>query len=519
MKRLPLIIIFFGAALVMRAAEFNLIPWPAKVEPQTGQFSLNEQTAIVTDTAFINEAALLADEIHLSRAVTTQENRILITAHGADKLNGEAYRLEVNQQGVTIRALSTAGAFYGCQTLRQLIEPGTREIPFVQIEDSPRYAWRGLMLDVSRHFFDEPTILQMLDWMADYKLNRLHLHLTDDQAWRLKIDKYPELTQTGARGDFSDPNSSPRFFTQAQMREIIAYAAQRHIVVVPEIDLPGHAGAATRTFPQLDGGAHTFNPAHPETYDFLQNVLVATMKIFPSPWIHIGGDEVNLTSWNHSPEVAEKLRAEGLKNTGQLEGYFVNRMAKFIKSHGRAPAGWDEIVTGKPEPGTIIFWWRHDKPEVLKQALAEGYQVVLTPRTPCYFDYPQDTNYPPNGWKLCNTPERVYAGPVIPPEIPAAQRKQILGVEGCLWTEHITTAAYLQFMTLPRLTALAEIDWTPNEHRNFTQFSQRLKPFLDQYRQLGIHFYDKNDPAGSLHEIDASKPRINLNETRVSRNN
>jgi len=506
-----LLVITFG----VKAAELDLIPLPVEIEQPPGQFALDTQTVIIVDGPFTNEASLLAGELQLASGNSADKNRILLTTRGADQLGDEAYRLEVNQQGVTIHALSPAGAFYGCQTLRQLIEPGTRKIPFVKIADAPRYAWRGLMLDVSRHFFDEPAIRQMIDWMADYKLNRLHLHLTDDQAWRLQIARYPKLTQAGARGDYSDTNAPPRFFTRAQMQAIIAYAARRHIVVVPEIDMPGHAGAATRALPQLDGGMNTFNPARAETYDFLQNVVLETMEIFPSPWIHLGGDEVDLTSWNQSAEVARKLQASGMKDTQQLEGGFVNRMAGFIREHGRTPAGWDEIVATKPEADTVIFWWRHNKPEMLIRALADGHPVVLTPRSPCYFDYPQDRSYPEIGWKLFNTPEAVYRGPALPPGIPPAQLKQILGVEGCVWTERIATVPYLEFMIMPRMAALAEMAWTPGERRDFAQFSTRLKPFQDQCQQLGIGYYDETNPVGSLRkarQLPAVVPKLSLSQ-------
>jgi hexosaminidase len=486
--------ILVAGGLLAGPADLNLIPWPVSVQSKPGEFALNQKTAVTADAAFTNEAALLAGQLHLDCAPVAEDNRIRLTTAGADGLGDEAYRLDVDADGATIHARTAAGAFYGCQTLRQLAAPDAKTIPFVQITDAPRYAWRGLMLDVSRHFFDKPTVLRVLDWMADYKLNRFHLHLTDDSGWRVEIPKYPELTRAGARGNFSDTNAPPRFFTREDLREIVAYAARRHIVVVPEIDMPGHASAATRTFPELDGGTHTFNPAREETYVFLQNVLRDVMEIFPSPWIHFGGDEVNVSQW----QVTEKLKSDGIESPAQMENYFVRRMAGFISQQGRTPVGWDEIVAARPATNTVVFWWRHNKPEMLAQALAAGYSVVLTPRSPCYLDYPQDKSYPQIGWKLCNTPEAVYAGPKIPADISPAQREGILGVEACVWAERIGTVPYLEFMLLPRLAALGETAWTPEPRRDFTQFSNRLAPFLSQYRQLGIRFYDANNPADSL---------------------
>lgn len=503
----------------VRAAELPLIPLPAKVEAHSGTFALNDQTVLVADAAFTNEAALLAEEMHLPPAPAVSQNYVRLTTHGSDGLGDEAYRLEINQQGATIHAASAAGAFYGAQTLRQLLNAQTRTLPCVTITDAPRYPWRGLMLDVSRHFFDKPTILRLLDTMAGYKLNRFHLHLTDDPGWRLEITQYPELTRTGARGNYSDSNAPARFLSRDDIRQIVAYAQARHIVVVPEIDMPGHASAATRAYPQLDGGVHTFNPARPETYNFLENVLLEVMTNFPSPWIHIGGDEVNCAVWNNDPQVAEKMQTEGLKEPQQLEQSFMRDMARFVRDHGRSPACWDEVTTAGPVQGTTIFWWRHNKPDVLAEALADGYSVVLTPRAPCYFDYPQDKSFPTQAWKLYNTLADVYRGPVIPETIPAGRRRQILGVEGCLWTERISTTSYLEFMTLPRLAALAEMTWTPDRERNFARFDTRLKPFLTQYRAAGIHFYDEADPTGSFHEArqtDGSSPDTGVNESATA---
>ena len=517
----PIVGMLAVGGLPAAATDLNLIPWPDRVQPLTGEFVLNEKTAVVPDAPFTNEAALLAEEVHLScasprgvgerlrphkgdwptlRGEAADANCIRLTTAGAESLADEAYRLEVDASGATVHARTTAGAFYGCQTLRQLVASDLEKIPFVKITDAPRYAWRGLMLDVSRHFFDKPTVLSVLDWMADYKLNRLHLHLTDDPGWRVEIQKYPELTRVGARGNFSDSNAPPRFFTRKDLRDIVAYAAQRHIVVVPEIDMPGHAGAATRALPQLDGGRHTFNPAREQTFDFLQDVLSDVMQTFPSPWIHFGGDEVDCSQW----PVPDRMKSEGIELPEQLKRYFVRRMAEFIRQQGRTPMSWDEIVAAQPGTNTVVFWWRHDKPEVLEQALAAGFSVVLTPRAPCYFDYPQDQSFPNSfGWKLVNTPELVYVGPKIPATISPAQREKILGVEACVWTERIRTVPYLEFMLLPRLAALGETAWTPDAQRNFAQFSARLQPFLAHYRQLGIKFYDANHPENSLREASA----------------
>jgi len=501
MNKISILIVVFVSTAATFAAGLDLIPWPAHLQSQAGAFFVTPQTVVTADLTFANEAMTLAGDLRIKTSPAAKTNLIHLTTAGAAGLGEESYRLEVDQLGVTIHARTTAGIFYAGRTLHQLLDQHTQQIPFVTIEDSPRYAWRGMMLDVSRHFFDQQTIFRLLDSMADYKLNRFHLHLTDDPAWRMEVEKYPELTKLGAVGNYSDSNSPARYFTKSELQEIVKYAAARHIVVVPEIDMPGHASAATRTFPQLNGGGNTFNPANEATYDFLQNVLKETMEIFPSPWIHFGGDEVKTKTWDQNPETAKKMAEEGLKNTHDLEGYFVRRISKFIADQGRTPAGWDEITAAGVNTNTVIYWWRHDRENVLKQSLATGYNVVLTPRAPCYLDYPQDKTFPsPWAWKLWNTTEDVYRGPLIPKGLLPGQSQHILGVEGCVWTERIGAVRYLEFMILPRMVALAEMAWTPDSERGYSKFNARLKPLLNQYRQSGIHFYDENNPEASLRE-------------------
>ena len=502
------LIAFIAMGNYAAVAGLNLIPWPDQVEVRADAFVLNAQTTIFADPPFIQEARQLADVWKLALATAEGGNRILLTTNGPSELPEEGYHLSVEAAGIVIQARSAAGAFYGCQTLRQLAGPASQKIPGVNITDAPRYIWRGLLLDVSRHFFDQPTLLQVLDWMAAYKLNRFHLHLTDNQAWRVEVTGYPELTGVGARGSFTDSNAPARFFSKSELQEIIRYAAQRHIVVVPEIDMPGHAGAATRTYPFLNGSLFTYDPVHDSTYDFLQKVLLDVMQTFPSPWIHFGGDEVNTSGWSSLAGVTEKMHAQGFHRPQQLEGYFVRRMSQFIAEHGHVPLGWDEIVSARPATNTVIFWWRHNKPEMLEQALAEGYSVVLTPRSPCYFDYPQDKAFPNMGWKLCNTPEIVYRGPLIPTNLPPVQLQRILGVEGCVWTEHISSRPYLEFMIMPRMLALAEMAWTPSKAQSFARFSDRLKPVMEQFQRDGIHGYSAENPLGSRQEASRLEPPL-----------
>jgi len=471
-KNILLAACIISSTLAAPAADLNLIPWPAKVQSQDGQFKLNEQTVITADPLFTNEASFFAGEFHLKAAPTADANQIRLTTQGAEGLGEEAYRLEVDAKGAIIHAKAPAGAFYGCQTLRQLLEPKSQAIPFVSIEDSPRYAWRGFMLDVSRHFFDKATLMQLLDQMAAYKLNRFHFHLTDDQGWRLELEKYPELTKTGATGNYSDKNAPARFFTKAEMLEIIHYAAQRHIIVVPEIDMPGHAHAATRTFPNLSGGANTLNPANEATYEFLQNVLLGVMDIFPSPWIHVGGDEVDTGAWKNDPLVQQKMQAEGLTDPHQLRGVFMHRISKVIEDQGRTPAVWHEALAADPDQKTVVFLWRPLR-ATLKKALDAGHPVVLTPAEPFYFS--AATKDASGNRAFRNTMEDVYSGTPLLTNVPPAQLNQILGLQACIWTERITTVPELEAAVMPRLTAFAETAWTPDGQRDFAKFTARQK--------------------------------------------
>jgi hexosaminidase len=390
-------------------------------------------------------------------------------------LPAEGYEIEIAATGAVVRSSSDAGAFYAEQTLKQL-RAADGSWPCVSIHDEPCFVWRGFMLDVSRHFFDKPTILRLLDRMAALKLNRFHLHLTDDQGWRLAIEKYPELTQTGARGNYSDPDAPPRFFTKSEMLEIISYAAQRHIVVVPEIDMPGHSHAATHTFPNLNGGANTLNPASPATYEFTQNVLLDVMDIFPSPWIHVGGDEVNAGAWKNNSIVVNQMQAEGIMDPQQLKSYFMRRISKVVEEHGRTPAVWHEALATKPDTNTVIFLWRA-YPATLKKALETGHSVVLTPSVPFYLSArAKDSSGNPT---VRNTLEDVYRGTPLLTNVPPAQLKQILGLQACVWTEHIATVPELEAIIMPRLAAMAEAAWTPADRKDFADFNGRLHAHLE----------------------------------------
>ena len=477
------------ASFPATAAPPPLIPMPASVAWRQDGFPITANTVVEGR----GRAASTAD--YLSRAMGLKPgsrgaSRIRLILD--PKIGGgeESYRLSVGAGEIRIEAPDERGLFYGAQTLLQLVEKGTngtRTIPGVKISDAPRFRWRGLTIDVSRHFFGKAALVKIIDEMAAYKLNVLKLHLTDYQGWRLEIPAYPKLTAVGAMVD-----GKPQYFTTAEMREIVAYAAERHIMVVPEIEMPGHAGAAARAYPEYfdkDGGA--FNPANPKTYDFVLGVLTEVGRLFPAPYIHFGGDEVGEETWKGMADV-DRLKAEhGLKTTDDVEAYFGRKVVSIIQSLGKRPMAWDEQVDAKAPKSVVIQWWRRDKPEVRDAAVKNGYDVVMSPADQLYFDYPQGPGEPGAPWEgNKGGPQsigKMLAWEPVPDTFTPEERSHVLGVEAAVWTEFIETERYLQFMTFPRLLALAEIAWRPRGPRDEKEFTGRLEPHIEALRAKGIN--------------------------------
>lgn len=425
----------------------------------------------------------------------------------------EAYVIRITPEVINIHATTRAGHFYGLQSLVQLIETARSDgeplgLACRSMADAPRFAWRGFMLDESRHFTGMTGVKRLIDAMARFKLNRLHWHLTDSAGWRIEIKKYPELTRIGARGNETDrrPDAPAEFYSQDQIREIVAYAKQRAINIIPEIDMPGHADAAVSAYPQHDGGGYesktdptkwprfTFNPAKQETLEFLDDILSEVAGLFPeAEVIHFGGDEVHF-GWHHwprLPEVQALMKSENLADLAAVEAWFNRRMAGTINGLGFKTGGWDEIVArGLPTEKTLIWWWRHDKPEVLQRALDEGYPVILCPRLPCYLDFVQhESHVAGRRWNGYNPLSATYQFPAGLKLSSGAERK-ILGIQGCLWTEVAATQARRDFLTWPRLIALAEAAWTAESKKDFTSFEKRLKPQLEWLAAQGLGYYD-----------------------------
>lgn len=429
-----------------------------------------------------------------------------IRAKEESSLGPEAYTLEVGERGVSIAHGDARGLRLAMETLRQLGRGpdgrGLPEIPRCRITDRPRYAWRGFMLDESRHFTGKDGVKRLLEAMARLKLNVLHWHLTDDPGWRIEIRRHPRLTEVGGVGNHTDPDAPRAFYTQEDIREIVAFAAARGIAVVPEIDMPGHARAAVRAYPEHGGGGSkrhpdfTFNPAKPETERFLTEILAEARGLFPkAPFVHLGGDEVHFgwEQWPRLPEVRALMEREKLTELREVEGRFVRRMAARATEEAGWPAVafWDEAARfDLPRERTVLFWWRHDKPEALAASAAKGYQLVLCPRIPCYLDFVQDDSHLSGrrwgkGPGSFNTLAQTHA---FPESLGAALPRdaRILGIQACLWTETAVTQERRDFLTFPRLLALAEAAWTTPDRKDFPRFRRAVQAELPGLQSLGI---------------------------------
>lgn len=511
-----LIFSFFAlSANTYANSDINVIPKPQKVSLGEGFFTFNSKTSLLyasNDLKVI--AAIFQSTLETEFSIKTLPkpngkavaNSVVLQLDS--KLGKEAYILNVQADKILCKASTEAGLFYALQSLAQLIkiENGKQTVPVVLIEDSPVYAWRGYMLDESRHFMGKEAVKQYLDIMARLKLNVFHWHLTDEQGWRIEIKRYPLLTQEGSIGSWSDINAPSAFYTQDEIKEIVEYAAQRYIMVVPEIDMPGHATAVGRSYPEVSGGGEgrwkdfTFHPAKEATYEFISNVFDEIVQLFPAPYIHIGADEVHFgnQSWFTDPLMQKFIKDNNLKNEIGLEHYFVRRACDIVNAKGRKMIGWDEIInTGVSPDKAIIMWWRHDKPELLTQALNNGFDIILTPRIPCYFDFVQDDSHQiGRRWAGdFNELETVYDFSGSISTLIANHPKQILGMQANVWTERIKDKGRLDFMTYPRLLAIAENAWYDNSasNRNYVAFESRVKTFLKYLDKFNIKYFNPFD--------------------------
>lgn len=515
MKHLLFIIIILLLPGLPSRAQLNILPLPQQAELASGTFAL-EKTVISFPKELKREAAFLQDKLNsygLNASLKKQSSskKGILLQIDRSVSGEEAYRLEVTPQRITIKAATPAGIFYGVQSLLQQVYSHLpeMEIPCCRINDTPRFAWRGYMLDESRHFFGKEKVKQLLDLMAWYKMNKFHWHLTDEPGWRIEIKKYPKLATVGGQGSWSNPDDpNAQYYTQEEIREIIDYAAARHIEVIPEIDMPGHATAANRAYPEYTGGGtpehpdFTFNVGKEEVYGFLTDILREVSSLFPTRYLHIGGDEVAFGSkaWETDPDVQAMIKREKLKTVKDAERYFMYRMTDTIKALNKTLIGWDELLDLNVNPQqTVIMWWRHDRVNVLKKALEGGFQVILCPRRPLYFDFTQHADHKwGRTWSGFCPIEDVYRFPdqgLNSWNIPTDQLSLIKGIQANAWTERIQTPERLDFMTYPRLCALAETGWTTADRKDLNEFNRRMEYAFRLFDKMGIYYFDFRNPA------------------------
>ena len=498
----------------------SVIPAPAQVVMNRGAFELSVATPVRYAAGSPGEqvAKYYVDVMQRTRGIALSAaageagdgaiSFSLLAREGA-QVGEEAYSLDVSPKRIVVSSQSPRGLFYGAVTLWQLAATSS-SIPALKIDDAPRFRWRGLLLDSARHYQSPQFIERLIDTMALHKLNVLQWHLTDDQAWRIEIKKYPKLTEVGAwrvpagpaaAADIDPATRRPRlyggFYTQDQVREIVAYAAARHITIVPEIDMPGHASAAIAAYPQLgvtgkpatvpaDWGIYQslFN-VEESTFTFFEDVLGEVMALFPSEYIHTGGDEAVKNQWHDSPRVQARMRELGVKDEHELQSYFVQRIEKYLNQHGRRLIGWDEILEGGLAPNATVMSWRGIQGAVT--AAAANHDTVLSPAPTLYLDN-RPVDWPRPGRGPVVSVEDVYRFNPAPAELTDAQRAHILGVQANLWTEHVRTEDRAEYMFFPRAAALAEVGWSPAARIDWQSFSARLPDQLARYQSLGVGF-------------------------------
>lgn len=516
---------------VYQEADIKIIPKVDVLKINSGVFKFDKYTSFVTSS----ENQDIASQILIDKFRTATGWDLLISKDASksnavvfktdENLEEEAYQIKVNEDQVKITASGVSGFLYAVQSLRQLlpidIESAIKvkniswEIPNVEINDSPRFKWRGLMLDLSRHFFDKDYIKETIDALSLHKMNILHLHLVDDHGWRIEIKKYPKLTEVGSwrvdqshiawrdRRDngLNEKGTYGGFLTQEDLKEIVVYASLKGVEVVPEIEMPAHVSSAIASYPELSCHGEPiaipsgplwpitdiYCPGQETTFEFLENVLLEVIEIFPSKYIHIGGDEATKTNWETCPHSLKRIETEGLQNVEQLQSYFIKRIEKFINSKGKKLIGWDEILEGGLAPDATVMSWRGVKGGI--EAVKHGHDAIMTPVSHCYFDYYQGPpEFEPAAGGSVTSVSKVYTFDPVVDGLTEEEAKHVLGGQANLWAEHIPTESHSQYMLFPRLTALSETVWSTKASRNWDDFSIRLKSMMKRYELLDINF-------------------------------
>lgn len=503
----------------------NIIPQPLRIELKSDIFCLTPETEILASEHTRSVAEFLAQRLRpatgyrlpikhpeqASKQTLTLRTIKLQTDSQKAALGAEGYELSVAAERILITALTAAGVFYGCQTLLQLFPPEIEgqkliqkkywTIPQLEIEDIPRFSWRGMHLDVCRHFMPKEFVKKYLDLLARYKMNVFHWHLTDDQGWRIEIEGYPELTEIAAWRS----NNGERyggFYTRTDIAEVVAYARERFITIIPEIEMPGHAVAALAAYPKLSctGGPFevetqwgifddVFCAGNDQTFEFLQNVLTQVIQMFPGQYLHVGGDECPKNRWKACPKCQARVQAQGLRDEGELQSYFIKRIENFLSSRNRRLVGWDEILEGGLPPRALVMSWRGMEGGI--EAIRLGHEVVMCPQSHCYFDHYQ-SEHDPQEPEAFHGPavllEHVYEFEPIPAGLTGDECRRVLGAQGNLWTEYIKTPEHAEYMLLPRLCALAEVVWSDARQRHLENFLTRLNAHYPRFDALKVKY-------------------------------
>lgn len=516
----------------LELAPLSIIPQPNQLSPKEGAFSFNAQTRIgVADGRLMEVARFFAAALQpatgwqLTPEITPANADVGVLFQRIDTFSSEeAYSLLISPQKVVINAKGAAGAFYAVQSLMQLMPPQIRStkalpaaqwpIPCAEINDSPRFVYRGMHLDVGRHFFPVDFIKKYIDLLAAYKMNTFHWHLTEDQGWRIEIKKYPKLQEVAAwRKEtlIGHYNDTPQrfdgqkyggYYTQEEVRDVVAYAQQRFITIIPEIEMPGHAQAALAAYPELSCTGQPIETAtkwgvledvycpKPETFLFLENVLAEVISLFPSKYIHIGGDECPKSRWKTCAHCQALIKKEGLKDEHGLQSYFIKKIETYLNNYGKRIIGWDEILEGGLAPDATVMSWRGVEGGIA--AARQGHDVIMTPTDFCYLDYYQSDN-PKEPLAIGGflPLEKVYSFEPVPEALNAAEARHILGAQGNVWTEYLKDPRSVEYMVLPRMIALSEVNWTSPRHKNFDDFGRRLQFHFKHWDVWGLNYANK----------------------------
>lgn len=533
---LAIILLMMSSNMIL-AQKPSIIPEPAIWENKRGNFRFKGEIQIFVpygNEQLMSHAYILETFLERIPGVELQTLRFqpgqelpargIVLALAEDIEKSESYIMNITSRRILIQGDDAAGVFYGIQSLRQLLPPELEQpdmaaglvnvrVSNIYIEDYPEFPYRGMHLDVARHFFDVDFIKKYIDLMALHKMNTFHWHLTEDQGWRIEIKKYPLLTEIGAwrKETLIGHGGNPPFeydgkryggyYTQDDVREIVAYAAERHITVIPEIEMPGHATAALAAYPELGctGGPYevitrwgvfedVFCAGNDKTFEFLEDVLTEVTELFPSQYIHIGGDECPKTRWEECPKCQARIQEEGLADEYELQSYFIRRIEKFLLSKGRNIIGWDEILEGGLAPQATVMSWRGVRGGI--EAAQMGHDVIMTPTSHCYFDYYQaDPETQPLAIGGYLPLSRVYEFNPIPLDLSDKEAEHILGAQGNVWTEYMKTSDHVEYMAYPRAIALAEVLWTPDRKHDFEDFSQRLNYHFKRLDALNVNYF------------------------------